>query len=299
MSTCPVCGWPPGAAWAHRHGRAVCTACGSELLQGDGDGSTDPLADTMIVDGHESGPPTTLEDSIEALVRAAHEEWVHIEGLRADAEEGPASSRSLQDHGDGQPPRKVVSWAAIEAFAESATDIGPQIRTELARYHLPRPEREPLITPISTPRKWPGRVMVAVGVGAVIALGLLRLTHGPAVAGSAQGPSLGSPGVSSGIPSISSHRSAAHTAPKRGLVAALRMTSRCWLRASADGRVIREETLPAGQVVTFHARKRLELVLGNAGGVTLRVNGKLMPTGRLGQVVHLAFTWRHGHVISL
>jgi len=62
--------------------------------------------------------------------------------------------------------------------------------------------------------------------------------------------------------------------------------------------VIRQETLPAGSRVTFHAKKHLELVLGNAGGVTLRVNGKLMPTGRLGQVVHLAFTWRHGLVLS-
>ena len=298
MSTCPVCGWPPGAAWAHHHGRAVCTACGSELIQGDGDCSTHPLADTMIVDGHQPGLATTLEDSIESLVRTAHDEWTQIERVNAVTEEAQASLPSLNDHGDGQPPRKMVTWADIEAFAEAATDIGPQIRTELARYHLPRPELEPLITPISTPRKWPDRVMVAVGVGAVIALGLFRLTHGSTGAGPVHPSSLAPSGVSSVAPSGSSHRSAGRPAPRPGLTATLRLTSRCWLRASADGRVIRQETLPAGQRVTFHAKKRLELVLGNAGGVTLRVNGKLMPTGSPGQVVHLAFTWRHGQVIS-
>ncbi len=298
MSTCPVCGWPPGAAWAQLHGRAVCTACGSELIQADGDGSGHPLADTTIVDGHQPGLATTLEDSIESLVRTAHEEWTQIERVNAATGEAPASRPSLNGDGDGQPPRKMVSWADIEAFAEAATDIGPQIRTELARYHLPRPEPEPLITPISAPRKWPDRVMVAAGVGALIALGLFRLTHGPTGAGPVHPSSLAPSGVSSVAPSVSSHQSAARPAPRPGLRAALRITSRCWLRASADGRVIRQETLPAGQRVTFHAKKRLELVLGNAGGVTLRVNGKLMPTGRPGQVVQLAFTWRDGLVIG-
>jgi len=51
-------------------------------------------------------------------------------------------------------------------------------------------------------------------------------------------------------------------------------------------------------VVTFRAKRHLELVLGNAGGVTLRVNGKLMPTGRPGQVVHLVFTWSHGRILT-
>ena len=298
MSTCPVCGWPPGAAWAQLHGRAVCTACGSELIQADGDGSGHPLADTTIVDGHQPGLATTLEDSIESLVRTAHEEWTQIERVNAATGEAPASRPSLNGDGDGQPPRKMVSWADIEAFAEAATDIGPQIRTELSRYHLPRPEPEPLITPISAPRKWPDRVMVAAGVGALIALGLFRLTHGPTGAGPVHPSSLAPSGVSSAAPSVSSHRSAARPAPRPGLRAALRITSRCWLQASADGRVIRQETLPAGQRVTFHAKKRLELVLGNAGGVTLRVNGKLMPTGRPGQVVRLAFTWRDGLVIG-
>jgi hypothetical protein len=82
------------------------------------------------------------------------------------------------------------------------------------------------------------------------------------------------------------------------LTAALRVKSPCWIHATADGRAIRAETLSPGRVVTFYAKKRLELVLGNAGGVTLRVNGKLIPTGRPGQVVHLALIWRHRLVVS-
>jgi hypothetical protein len=245
-----------------------------------------------------------LEDSIEALVRAAFEELKQIEdahpgpeatpGFSASPSEGVPASPSDESDFAGQPPPNVVSWADIEAFAETAADIGPQVRAELARYHLPRPEPGPLITPMPTP-KWPGRVMVALGVAAFVALGAFRLMHG--LARSIDRPPPTVPRAAATAPPITSHRSAARPAWKLGLTASLRITSRCWLQAGADGREIRQETLPAGRVVTFHAKKRLELILGNAGGVTLRVNGKLIPTGRPGQVVRLVFTWRHGRVI--
>lgn len=248
MSTCPVCGWPPGAAWAQRDGRDVCTGCGSALLL-------------------------------------------------ADQEVAPDSSPSAEGSFAGPPPANVVSWADIEAYAEAATDIGPQVRSELARYHLPRPERDLPITPLPS-RKWPGRLMVAAGLGAFIVLGVMRLVHGLGAGGPAHPPAVVSSGAPSGGPPISSHRSAARAPLRRGLTASLRVTSRSWLQATADGRVIRQETVSAGQSVTLHARKHLELVLGNAGGVVLRVNGKLIRTGGPGQVVHLAFTWRRGHVTS-
>jgi hypothetical protein len=257
-----------------------------------------PPPDATPLDGHKPGSETVLDDSIEALVRTAHEELTQMEDSHADSWEAPDSAPSAEGQFAVQPPANVVSWADIEAYAEAATDIGPQVRSELARYHLPRPDRDLPITPLPSPRRWPGRIMVAAGLGAFLVLGVLRLIHGLSVGGPAHGPAVVASGAPPASPPISSHRSAARGPRRSGLTAWLHVTSRCWLRVTADGRVIQQETVPAGQFITLHAKKRLELELGNAGGVALRVNGKMMRTGGPGQVVHLAFTWHHGHVIG-
>jgi hypothetical protein len=49
--------------------------------------------------------------------------------------------------------------------------------------------------------------------------------------------------------------------------------------------------------VSFHGRRTVELVLGNAGGVDLRINGKRIHTGGSGQVITLSFEWRNGRVV--
>jgi hypothetical protein len=263
VSTCPVCGWPPGAVWAQRNGRDVCAGCGSALIVEDTEIPESSPPDAKPLDGHKPGSETVLEDQFAV-----------------------------------QPPANVVSWADIEAYAEAATDIGPQVRSELARYHLPRPDRDLPITPLPSPRRWPGRIMVAAGLGAFLVLGVLRLIHGFSVGGPAHRPAGVASGAPPASPPISSQRGAARAPRRSGLTARLHVTSRCWLRVTADGQVIQQETVPAGKFITLHAKKRLELELGNAGGVVLRVNGKLRRTGGPGQVVHLAFTWHQGHVIG-
>jgi len=59
----------------------------------------------------------------------------------------------------------------------------------------------------------------------------------------------------------------------------LRVSAPSWIRVTIDGNVSMEGTFPAGTAKSFHGRAALVRV-GNAGGVTLAVDGK--PVGKLG-----------------
>ncbi|WP_019547237.1 helix-turn-helix domain-containing protein [Streptomyces sulphureus] len=65
-----------------------------------------------------------------------------------------------------------------------------------------------------------------------------------------------------------------------------------WISASDhNGRVIHDGVLKKGESKTFTDDKRLSLVLGNAGGVQLFVNGKeVEDVGELGQVQRVSYT---------
>jgi hypothetical protein len=73
----------------------------------------------------------------------------------------------------------------------------------------------------------------------------------------------------------------------------------CWVQATADGRAaFPAHTLQAGEHVAFTAKKTVDLVLGNAGGVKLVVNGKRVQTGSPGQVATLSFVRKGGKILN-
>lgn len=58
-----------------------------------------------------------------------------------------------------------------------------------------------------------------------------------------------------------------------------------------NGRVVHDGVLKKGQSKTFTDDKKLNLVLGNAGGIKLYVNGKeVKNVGEVGQVQHVSYT---------
>jgi cytoskeleton protein RodZ len=64
-----------------------------------------------------------------------------------------------------------------------------------------------------------------------------------------------------------------------------------WLSVEADGRNIADVILVAGQERSFHAEQKLVFRTGNAGGVELTLNGKLLPPlGEEKQVKSRTFT---------
>lgn len=70
-----------------------------------------------------------------------------------------------------------------------------------------------------------------------------------------------------------------------GLVLTLAAKQDCWVSVSADGAPLLERVLSAGETQTFEAHRELVLSVGNAGGLSFRVNDRPgVPLGKSGEV---------------
>jgi cytoskeleton protein RodZ len=70
----------------------------------------------------------------------------------------------------------------------------------------------------------------------------------------------------------------------------VRATEECWIRSKADDTDVRQMALRKGDTFLLTFTKKLEVRLGNAGGVRIRYNGEeLPPPGQPGQVKTLVF----------
>ena len=68
----------------------------------------------------------------------------------------------------------------------------------------------------------------------------------------------------------------------------LRASGEVWVRAIVDGGRPREAILQAGNLRTFQAQERMQFTAGNAGAITLVVNGQVQDSiGERGQVRHI------------
>lgn len=78
---------------------------------------------------------------------------------------------------------------------------------------------------------------------------------------------------------------------EKEFVVAIRAKEDAWLSITADGRVIMEGTLPAGETREVRATKSVVLKLGNAAGVEVSHNNTLLPPlGRVNEVKTVVFT---------
>jgi len=153
--------------------------------------------------------------------------------------------------------------------------------------------REPALEPSPEPR---GRgralagVMVLLSAAALIVLALTRSDPAPG-----ERPTAPAREVPVTVSEPGKQPAGATTTSRpRGVRAVLRLSQPSWVQATADGEVVAASTLEPGEAVTFRARRRLQLTLGNAGAVRLRVNGEPIATGTPGEVVSLDLRWRDG-----
>lgn len=72
----------------------------------------------------------------------------------------------------------------------------------------------------------------------------------------------------------------------------LRAKEDTWIQLAVDNDIVFRNVLKKGQVETWTAKEKAQLSVGNAGGLVLEVNGKLIsPLGRRGQVIkHIQIT---------
>lgn len=77
---------------------------------------------------------------------------------------------------------------------------------------------------------------------------------------------------------------------KKGINVTLKAKNRCWVQVSSDNQPTFTGTMYNGDEKSFSAADKIDLVLGNAGGIDVTYNGKpLGAMGAEGQVVRTAF----------
>lgn len=87
-------------------------------------------------------------------------------------------------------------------------------------------------------------------------------------------------------PQISESKPQVQTKPVSGIKLSIRAKNDCWIQLKSDGKIVFQNILKKGRTETWQAKDKIELSLGNAGGVDLEVNGKLFSNlGRKGQAL--------------
>jgi cytoskeleton protein RodZ len=68
----------------------------------------------------------------------------------------------------------------------------------------------------------------------------------------------------------------------------LAVTEKCWVSVVSDGASVFRRLMEPGEMQSFGAAESFRLIVGNAGGLQLKVNGKLLkPLGKQGEVVKM------------
>jgi len=66
------------------------------------------------------------------------------------------------------------------------------------------------------------------------------------------------------------------------------VVQKCWVSVKGDGNTVFSKLLEPGDDKSFDANERFYIILGNAGGVRLKINGKQSkPLGKPGEVVRV------------
>ncbi len=78
---------------------------------------------------------------------------------------------------------------------------------------------------------------------------------------------------------------------EKGISLDIKAEERTWVAIQIDGQPTREATFQPGESFTYRAAKRIELLLGNAGGLDMTFNERrLEKVGKSGEVVTVVFT---------
>ncbi|MFQ5898307.1 MAG: helix-turn-helix domain-containing protein [Candidatus Methylomirabilia bacterium] len=218
--------------------------------------------------------------SLEEIADATRVSYHYLEALEADAYD--------------QLPPPGFTKGFIRAYCQV---VGELPDDALQRYRELTAEAVTLARPAPFRRPAPrnrGPVLASLALLVVFGVSFFALTLGPrAPEGTPPEPSgVEAPASSTPPPSVpvpvSKPRPASRPAEPGGPARLVARTSEpAWIRIHLDdGRVV-EELLPAGAIRQWTSRERFILTIGNAGGVSLELNGRpLPPLGTSGEVIH-------------
>jgi cytoskeleton protein RodZ len=70
-------------------------------------------------------------------------------------------------------------------------------------------------------------------------------------------------------------------------VLVLTATEKVWIQVILDGKEKKEALMAPGDSLTYEALRSISGIIGNAGGVKVKYNGRLLPNGKIGEVLYL------------
>lgn len=253
--------------------RPNCPRCGSDLVAVAVADSPSEWVEELRGGNLRAHP--LAERDVNWLCRACGHRWVppDADGALADV---------AAEQGSNEP-----SASPVREYAELL-----RLQPDRSAGASTRAARSPAIEPLAQRpgrRDLVGAALVVIAVAAVVVIALLPQGSAPDVEVPRPSSALVD-GNDEGDPPPAPARQ------PRGVRAVLHVRDDCWVRAIADGEVVASITLAPGETVVYRADRDLELTLGNAGGVKLRVGGQPVATGGAGDVVVLDITWRRGEV---
>jgi len=273
------------------------------LTDGDEVAILEPVGDILeagAISPSDSGVPASVG---RALRRARQRRHATIDEA---AETTRIPKRFLEALERDAPADEYPAPAYARAFLrEYAGYLGLEperlVQAFMARNGAQEPSLESLAKTMPPERRHRGSlgVLAFLIVATAVTVGVVRL--GSSNHGSATQP--GPPAINTrpaAAPSTPASPPPTVTPPRKphsGIRLVLSAQARCWLQATADGQTILTGFLNPGEHKVLHAKRTLDLRLGNAGGVQLLANGRSVHTGSSGQVISLSFAWKGGRVV--
>ncbi|HSD49110.1 MAG TPA: RodZ domain-containing protein [Actinomycetota bacterium] len=252
----------------------------------------------------EAPPPGTASSSERArpdgpgiiLRRARHETGKTL----ADVSSATGVwERYLMALEDDAPVEEFPSHSYARMYLrEYAQNLGLEPEPLLADLDALHPEavEEPVLEPLPDHRGRRSVLAIVLTVLSVAALTLIVLNRPESPAGVQSDLPPDRAPVSAGPVQDQPEAPAAPARERRGVRVEVTVTQRSWIQAVSDGDTVAAASFEPGKTTTYRARRSIELTLGNAGGVRVRVNGERIATGAPGDVVTLDFRWRDGAV---
>ncbi len=243
--------------------------------------------------GQQSRQPVSIG---EQLTAARHRLGVSIAQASSDTRIEPGSLEALEADA---PIDDFVGPAYARLFLKHYAGYlhldGEALLEAFDRAHAAPPVQKLPAPAVKVPGGFVTSVLVLASLAAIVAIVLRSSSSvGPPPASElGTSPPLRAPSTAASTPARPSPAAAA----RGGIRATLAFEEACWVEATVDAKVVLAQTLPAGKRLSFRARRTLRLVLGNGGGVRLDINGKPVPTGGRGQVVHLSWQWQDGRLL--
>ncbi|HEX2089487.1 MAG TPA: RodZ domain-containing protein [Actinomycetota bacterium] len=245
-------------------------------------------------------PTELVEEATGRVLREAREQrGTTLDEASSDTR---IAKRYLEALEDGKSPERLPSRAYARFFLRDYARYLGVPDDEIGDAYRGGPDEsegdlEPLSVAGSRPRRqWVMAALIAAVVVGVIALGVTRFGTPrqeplPTTPRSSPSAAIAAPPVApTATPTL---------APATEIVAVLRVSEESWVEAIADGETTVQELLVPDDVHRIRADETLQLLLGNAGGVSLLVNGKSVPTGGDGEVARLSFELRDGRVVTV